>query len=394
MKRNLGATKLSALGAILLSLLTSFPILHGHLNLMILIIGSLFIYTLFFRRPVWEDVFILFLVIVLVTYIHAGHSSASVGRYYLLAAFFQGIFVFRLLENTSRLEVFYTSFLFFVFLATFLQNVFLYANPGFAYIANFVDRSSVEYSEIYGGTIYLFVSIVSTYIVLRDPGRAWIKALYFTNCFVYVILSMKFSGYLLFFLMSVLLIAVSYSLLRSVLILVLLVIAVTTITKTLDQNSLSELVPIFQRIDAVVDLLLRGETSAETSRLDLAMLSIQSFINNPYLGLGYDYHTFENGIDGVKQTGIGHHSELIDVLARLGFIGIAYNCFVIYKMTKPTLRKLIITKDTFSVVILFLFWGLINNYTSVPSGMLVFVIVPFFLRTMLHRNYASPIQKE
>lgn len=71
-------------------------------------------------------------------------------------------------------------------------------------------------------------------------------------------------------------------------------------------------------------------------RIDLAKLSLETFISSPIFGIGKHFANQQMyGLNAVYSVGIGSHSELIDHLAVYGIVGLVSYLFIFKNILLP-----------------------------------------------------------
>lgn len=116
--------------------------------------------------------------------------------------------------------------------------------------------------------------------------------------------------------------------------------------------------------------LVIEEGNSFVTRLFLMKGSLTTWLSDPLnflVGVGRDNGFFE-------ESGIGKHSEFIDVLAMYGVIGATFTVAIfsnLYFVIKSRLRPLIASYATFFYFILVL-WGILNNFIYPQVGAILF----------------------
>ncbi|MEK3901317.1 O-antigen ligase family protein [Paenibacillus sp. FSL R7-0179] len=118
-------------------------------------------------------------------------------------------------------------------------------------------------------------------------------------------------------------------------------------------------------------------------RIDLAKLSLETFISSPIFGIGKHFANQQMyGLNAVYSVGIGSHSELIDHLAVYGIVGLVSYLFIFKKYFVTLLYKCTTTinRDLYKIIIAFVvFYSILNNSFSMGVGILLFIMLPFVL---------------
>lgn len=129
-----------------------------------------------------------------------------------------------------------------------------------------------------------------------------------------------------------------------------------------------------------------------TGRILLAQTSLNSFLSSPIsILIGIGDHTQAVGMDMVK-SGIGNHSEFIDVLGRYGLVG----AFVFWKIMKSYYRLLRhmtthreIQKYVDIIFVVFILSGILNNIFYPAMEMFLFMIFPIIIELINYKiDYA------
>ncbi len=162
------------------------------------------------------------------------------------------------------------------------------------------------------------------------------------------------------------------------------------------QNLQSE--RLAERMNDLLDFKQSGGNSSQldegsfAKRLLLAQTSLNTFLSNPinfFIGIGD--HTQSFGGDLVK-SGIGGHSEFIDVAARYGIIGIIVFLNIIKEYFK-LLKRLTFDRDIQKYVniifLIFILMGIFNNVFEPMQLMFLYIVFPIVIElTDYHLNFS------
>ena len=128
---------------------------------------------------------------------------------------------------------------------------------------------------------------------------------------------------------------------------------------------------------------ISGQDVALLGRLELYKLSISTFFasfKNFIFGVGY--HTTTNlSTSWLYTTGVGNHSEFLDLAARYGIIGV----LIIYNFFRSFIKNLKKYNQSYYcfkgniVWIIFLSYSFVNNTFDPSIGALIFLIFPLYL---------------
>lgn len=150
------------------------------------------------------------------------------------------------------------------------------------------------------------------------------------------------------------------------------------------------------------DLLELGTNKGDSSQLDsgslsrrieLSRTSLNTFFANPInMLIGIGDRTMSFGGDLVK-SGIGGHSEFIDVLARYGLVG----AFVYYKIIsnyRKFLKKYSVSRDVFKYVnvlfIIIVIAGFLNVLFNPCQLLFMYVVLPAMIDIVVKRLDLQP----
>ena len=88
----------------------------------------------------------------------------------------------------------------------------------------------------------------------------------------------------------------------------------------------------------------------ELSRIFLAKKSLISFMENPFIGIGFDRVEFRSITELLYSSEIGHHSHLLDILGRFGLLGLSFFYFLDIKSWRLLSGIPLIMLITYSIV--------------------------------------------
>lgn len=154
--------------------------------------------------------------------------------------------------------------------------------------------------------------------------------------------------------------------------------------------------------DRFNDLLDFGKSGGDTSKVSegsfaqrmlLAQTSLNTFLSSPLsILIGIGDHSQAFGGDLIK-SGIGNHSEFIDVLARYGIVG----AFVFYKimrsyyaMLSELTTKRMLLKYVNVIYVIFLLSGFFNNIFLYTMLLFLFLVCPIMVELLCSKiNYSN-----
>lgn len=154
-----------------------------------------------------------------------------------------------------------------------------------------------------------------------------------------------------------------------------------------------------ERLNDLVDLKQSGGNTSQLKegslamRLQLAQTSLNTWFSNPISFLiGIGDHTQSFGGDLIK-SGIGGHSEFIDVAARYGVIGIVVFLNIIkeyYILLKRLTYSREIQKYVNIIFFIFLLMGIFNNVFEPMQLLFLYIVFPIVIElTNINLNYSK-----
>lgn len=152
------------------------------------------------------------------------------------------------------------------------------------------------------------------------------------------------------------------------------------------QNLQSE--RLSERMNDLIDFKLSGGKTSQLDegslamRLQLAQTSLNTWLSNPItIMIGIGDHTQAFGGDLIK-SGIGGHSEFIDVAARYGIVGMIVFWNIIkeyYKMLKRLAYSRELQKYIMVIFGIFLLTGIFNNVYQPLMMLFLYIIFPIII---------------
>lgn len=103
-------------------------------------------------------------------------------------------------------------------------------------------------------------------------------------------------------------------------------------------------------------------------RIDRPLLSLQTFLNNPFFGVAYKYG---NDWNRALSYGVGCHGEWADALARFGILGLVY-----FKIFANFLQEPLRNQKNKMWFWIWIVMGLFNPAVSFFSNLILFFIIP------------------
>lgn len=318
-----------------------------------------------------------------------GFSKAAWGNYFIVIMFLFPIIIYNVQNNiwTLKEKKNLVKFCFFIISVNLLDNIRLIITyPDITKELNFVST----YNNLnIGDTIYSLVLNIFTIILIWifiNKKKSIIMFVVLLMGMIYPALAGKTTAMLILYFCVILLIIkknfskldTNISIAISVVLFILAVFMIPEILEFLSENINN--INIAERLKAIYTLDLN---SIYFGRIELGRMSLDTFFKNPIIGIGYQKVELNGSLSNVYHSGIGHHSEIIDHLARYGIIGIIFYYVIsvqyIDRMKKEF--KSSIDKDLISVVIIsFIMFSILNNSFIAPVGMMIFMILPFVVQ--------------
>jgi hypothetical protein len=318
-----------------------------------------------------------------------GYSSATIGRYANLFGFLAPLVIFYLVGSSfqnyhlGKKAIYLSVFIILVLVTSNVKSLF--DDPSLLIKMNFVDTDVEEYFNI--GTTLMGAAWTLLSLTLLQVGNVSnkVKLIVLAIIVTYCLVSSKTTILLLFgiclgiMILGRLSFKISLkSLSYTMLITFLTIFAAIVFLPMLDELGYFE--QLYFRLTALYDLLFEAESSSGVARFDLAIVSINTFVSNPIIGVGYDFVDLSGDANNAIASGIGHHSEIIDFFARFGLIGV----FVFWLILKPFFISLVAHRQhnfTLAPVLVFIItYSFLNNVISFEFGLVIFMILPIFSR--------------
>ncbi len=177
--------------------------------------------------------------------------------------------------------------------------------------------------------------------------------------------------------------------LRAVIILVLLVAVLAIpwsnvimyISNNISNSTISD------RLQSIALSLSSGSAEGDLfSRVDLYSASLKTFLENP-LGVGPEYTYVD------YEKGIGYHSQLLDDLARYGFLAlIFYVAFFVgyFKLLRKQWSRINLPQVALPITAVYLVFLILNpGFTSAHEGVLLLFLIPAFPNILCQNEKAT-----
>lgn len=310
-----------------------------------------------------------------------GFSNASLGRYGDLFGFFSPLLIYYLISNklddqTTRVIckviIYFTAiFLVIINLVSLLQNPLLLIQM------NYVDTSGQDYFHIGNTTTAAGWTLLGLIFIHDKSNNNFMRMAFLFIFSAYCLVSTKTIMMTLFFIAMIIPLFASLKKIRiNGCIPTILIFAVVIIFLTPLINQDDRIFHIGRRIESIFTFFSQGLIGEETIRFELAMLSIMTFLENPIFGVGYDFINLDGDASNAIISGIGHHSAILDFIARFGLVGIAFLYFIL----RPFVRDLYKNKDPYfnlgPILFFITFFAFGNNIIGFEFGFIIFLLLP------------------
>ena len=150
-----------------------------------------------------------------------------------------------------------------------------------------------------------------------------------------------------------------------------------------------EHVVLSHRFHSLAFLIQHGSVDGSENmavRWEVLQLSIETFLNNPILGIG-GFYGF-----GTRQYGIGGHSAFFDELAKYGILGAGFLFVALYSNARFVYRRLKNNKQKmvyYSCMSVFFILGVINTLLFVPLLFMAYFVVPGIILSFYKADLVS-----
>lgn len=309
-----------------------------------------------------------------------GYSTASIGNYGIQMMFFFPLFVYEFYKREVPTDDLRKLMYFGLFVLTInmLYNlIFLILNPGANIELNFSDTYA---GMNLGNSEFTFVVMLMLIIFLYYSinGKPTLLPIVIIGI-IYLVVSSKTTSFLLFVVIGSCVVIDRFTKNINKTQKVILLSIVVILALFLYRFGLTVLTSFIKNeyLLARINALIAGDsTSTYLSRIELAKLSFNTFLKNPFIGIGFVKADFAKV--SYISTGVGHHSEFIDHLARYGLVGAVFYICIFGQFIKKTIQNaasLEGAKVAKYVIIGFFASSVLNNSIFTISGVMLFFIV-------------------
>lgn len=276
------------------------------ISILLIDFGTEYIYltSILFLISIYTDLLknfnqILLAALAVISYYYFGLEKTEIGNYFLLFIFLISLIISKNSNKISLDSRFVQAIL---FLNIIIIILYPYATQSLNYetLANEID--------IPKGLQYLLINTIGSFVIILISLNKRDKKLHILTL-IFLLLSSKTTSLIVFILGFII---NNLKLKKSSLIYLSSIVFLFTI---LIYN-----INITDYIQNRLDVLIRLDIdSEELIRFPLALVSIQTFFENPLFGIGFYKENVEFATDFLI-TSVGHHSHLFDGLARFGII--------------------------------------------------------------------------
>ncbi len=341
---------------------------------------------------------------IILSYRILGLSSAAWGNYVKLIIFFffSWVYFYYKKNMDTRKQTQLINIGIFISIINVWSNIYLlYLYPNASVELNF---SRMFYNTNVGGTMFSFYSVLLVVLFLvtnSDLKNKKIKLLYILSMislFIYILQAARSISIFVLLVaislyfynkLSVIKNRVERVLYKVFIIMLSFIFLINLVNILIILNNYIGIDRITVRINAIIATLSGGGSEQAVSllsRLQLYELSITTFfssIENFIFGVGY--HTTEQLSTGwLFNIGVGNHSEVLDIAARYGLIGLLPIFMFLHRFFRYVQYDIQI-KDIYNfklIGIIFLIYSILNNSFDPSLGVLVFLIIPLYFTRM------------
>jgi len=330
------------------------------------------------------------------------YSTASWGNYYSNTLFWFSIIIYLFQSNyaTEKAKKIIAAFIFLIYTVNLIDNLRLLSlYPTASTDINFSWGEQYLKMNI-GGTMFntltMLVFCISIAIVLKHTDKK-VKIIFGMLCIIeilYIYICARATVIILIIaalLLNILSLFPIYQKQKPMVILMIL-LGLPLMAYYVVPSILEQVILISKNdrvVERMVDLvsLLRGqlyasrvESSSLLQRISLARISLSTFfssVKNFFIGVGY--HTYKGYYESL-QTGVGGHSEFIDLLAKYGLVGA---CFVFsilrqfFKLSINNMKGEPFYSNIKVVVTIYILCSFFNTSFSPEIGIIMFILMPY-----------------
>lgn len=309
-----------------------------------------------------------------------GFSDLAIGRFATLFVFLGSMTFFalsfdtHLARDSARQLVSLTTLVVVVCIVFNIGKIL--TDPTLIIRMNYSDAGASEYRFIANTMLASAWSFLLLIVIVAAPYSSVVKFTLTLLVLSYALMAAK-TTMLLLLVLSLLIRFLS----KSGVILIFLSLFIAAIgVDVIFNEGLAYVDYISVRLTALYNFVTAGEFSSELERVRLAGLSLSTFLANPIFGVGYDFVSLEGGLNAAYESGIGHHSEAIDFLARFGLFGVLTASVIVLFIRRSGLMAELNGRVGASIVFYLVGYSLLNNFVSAGMGFVLFFFLPIINR--------------
>ena len=340
------------------------------------------------RLTFWVITFI----IVIFAYRFLGISDAAWGNYLNQLCFYSCILFMPFFQKELRQSKLLLWMILGLFFFNVVDNIILgYLYPSIHTNLKYVDEDFLATINAGGPSFYMLVLFTFNicYFVLLNSQRKSLRLLMLISCILFAIfiLGVCFKGItVLFFLLSVIIIyyAKHTKNISSFISFCVVFLLITFSVVLIFSDEMIQLVKAvspnerltMRLVTLIDDKDVDANTYTVTGRTDLYLLSIETWLSdvrNFLIGIGYHIVSY-----GAAKTGISQHSDLLDILACYGLLGLSF----IYTIFKRAFKIIISYFDNeyklqvSSILMLFVLYGTVEKIFRPMAAVVIFILLP------------------
>lgn len=309
-----------------------------------------------------------------------GFSDLAIGRFATLFVFLGSMTFFafsfdtHLARDSARQLVSLTTIV--VVVCIVFNIVKIFNDPTLIIRMNYSDASDSEYRFIANTMLASAWSLLLLIVIVAAPYSSALKFILTLLVLSYALMAAKTTMLLLL----VLSLLIRYLSTFGVIIISFGLFAIAIGVEVAFSEGLAYVDYVNVRLTALYNFVTAGEFSSELERIRLAGLSFYTFLENPIFGVGYDFVSLEGGLNAAYYSGIGHHSETVDFLARFGLLGVLVASAIIFFIRRFGLMTELSARGSASIICYLIGYSLLNNFVSAGMGFVLFFFLPIINR--------------
>lgn len=351
-------------------------------------ITYIFVKVLNNEKLIIDNLYVYIIIFIFVAYYLLSNYNYAIGNLYVIIIFYFNIIIYNYYSNQSH-SVYYKYIVYF-YLAIICYNAIININilleqpslsklltGGDEYIAeNYIAFNLASLSYIISVSIVFPILLMSIkkFKIQKKYLLSFIYVIIALLIIIWIILAMSLitTAILIFTLITVIVCNSNnkHNILWFILSIIFIVYVLNTINFSFSDflNSIN-LNDYAYRYELLKDVLFSNNNVLNVPRIPTILVSIDSFVNNIFWGVGYNYDK------------IGFHSQIFDDLARYGLLVMM---FILCLYTRFFNKLLLLIDKNFKIYYILLlttiiFSMILNPFVFVSTGITLFVVIPIFL---------------